>query len=275
MTMDLDNERIDEAVLALLYLTLHDGNRAWKGLEWDALDRLRAKGLLAPPRRGAKSVEFTEAGLERGRAACEGLFGSGAGEVAKAPAGPARRGKTESPVYQIKVTLLGVKPAVWRRLLVPSRLTLARLHEVLQIAMGWTDSHLHAFRVGDVTYSAPDLDGDLDFEPEQKARVGQVLPGEKAKLLYEYDFGDGWEHEVVVEKVLPPDAALAPRCLEGRRACPPDDCGGVGGYQHLLRVLANPQHEDHEEMQEWVGEAFDPTWFDLEDVNEVLGHLRW
>ena len=121
-----------------------------------------------------------------------------------------RKGKTESPVYQLKVTLRGVRPPVWRRVLVPSRLTLARLHHVLQIAMGWTDSHLHAFQVEGVTYGMADLDSDLDFEPEEKVRVGQVLPGEKARLLYEYDFGDSWEHDVVVGKVLPPEAAQAP-----------------------------------------------------------------
>jgi hypothetical protein len=186
-----------------------------------------------------------------------------------------RKAGTESPVYQLKVTLCDVRPAVWRRLLVPGRLTLARLHHVLQIAMGWEDSHLHAFRVGDATYGMAGLEGDLDFEPEEKVRVSQVLPDQKARLVYEYDFGDSWEHDVVVEKVLPAEAAPAPRCLDGRRACPPEDCGGVPGYQHLLKVLANPAHEEHEEMQEWAGEHFDAARFEVEEVNEIFGRLKW
>ena len=164
-------------MLGLLYLTLHDGIRARKGLDRDAIDRLRAKGLLAPARRGAKSVVFTEEGLERARAACERLFGKGA-SVAK-PSARARKGKTESPVHQLKVTLGGVKPAVWRRLLVPSRLTLSRLHDALQIAMGWKDSHLHALRVGDVTYGDSDPYGELGFEPAQQVRLSQVLPADQ------------------------------------------------------------------------------------------------
>jgi hypothetical protein len=141
--MDLDEERIDEAVLGLLYLTLHDGARAWQQFDWHALDRLRAKGLLEPPRRGAKSVVFTGEGLDAARAACERLFGQGAA-ASKAVARAGKR-KAASPVYQLKVTLRGVKPALWRRVLVPSRLTLERLHYALQIAMGWTNSHLHEF----------------------------------------------------------------------------------------------------------------------------------
>jgi hypothetical protein len=187
----------------------------------------------------------------------------------------APKGKAPSAVYQLKVTLRHVRPPIWRRVLVPSGLTLARLHHVLQIAMGWTNSHLHAFQVGELTYGMSDLDSDLDFEPEEKARVGQVLPGEKSRLVYEYDFGDSWEHEVLVEKVLPPEAAPQPQCVDGRRACPPEDCGGVSGYAFLLEVLADPKHPEHEGMREWAGEDFDPEHFDAADVNARLARRRW
>lgn len=195
--------------------------------------------------------------------------------VPKASSRPPK-GKAGSAVYQIKVTLRDVRPPVWRRVLVPSRLTLARLHDVLQVAMGWTNSHLHAFQVGDVTYGMSDEDlVELDFEPEEKARVSQVLPKEKARLVYEYDFGDSWEHDVLVEKVLPPETAQRPQCVEGRRACPPEDCGGAPGFLHLLEVLADPADPEHEEMREWVGDDYDPEWFDIEEVNARLARMRW
>lgn len=185
---------------------------------------------------------------------------------------------TKSPappkIYQIKVTLLGSKPPIWRRLLVPAALTLEQLHSVIQIAMGWQDCHLHEFRIGRVRYSLPDpveIDMDVDTTNERSVRVFSVLGKVGAKAIYTYDFGDGWEHSLMVEKVLPPDPALAyPLCTGGKRHCPPEDCGGVWGYDNLLNAIRDPDHEDHEQMQEWLGEGLDPEAFSVEEVNQRL-----
>jgi hypothetical protein len=166
---------------------------------------------------------------------------------------------------QLKITLQGVRPPVWRRLVVPMSLTLGELHQVFQTAMGWTDSHLHAFDIGGATFGdLEDLDGSgID---ESRARLSRAI-GKVSKFRYEYDFGDGWVHDVAIERT-DGDAAV-PRCLAGRRACPPEDCGGPGGYDHLLKVLADPAHEEHTELAEWVG-AFDPAAFDVAETNDRL-----
>ena len=180
-----------------------------------------------------------------------------------------------SEVYQIKVTLLGTKPPIWRRLHVPASMTLARLHEVLQEAMGWHDCHLHEFQVGGRRIGPPDPDaepmGMPDVEDESKVRLSRVLREVGAKMRYEYDFGDGWEHEIVLEKRLPADPEVAyPWCSGGEYGCPPEDCGGVHGYDELVRVIANPNHKRHQEMLDWVGEEYDPEIFSVDDVNVRL-----
>ena len=132
-------------------------------------------------------------------------------------------------IFQLKVTLKHARPAIWRRLQVPGDLRLGKLHAVLQDAFGWTSSHLHQFIVGETVIGMPDLDA---FEPvvdERKIRLDEIAQA-KSRFVYEYDFGDSWEHQVVVEKVLPVEAGVRyPRCLAGERACPPEDCGGIGG----------------------------------------------
>jgi hypothetical protein len=185
--------------------------------------------------------------------------------------------KRESPqeIYQIKVTLRGTTPPVWRRLLVPSDMTLGKLHQVLQIAMGWWDCHLHDFRIGEEHFGMPDPDEDpMGLPPtinERTVRLFNVLGGRGAKAIYTYDFGDTWEHTVAVEKVLPPDPGVAyPMCTGGRRRCPPEDCGGPYGYHNLLKTLGDPANEEHESMLEWVGGSFDPEAFSVEEVNQRL-----
>lgn len=186
---------------------------------------------------------------------------------------PARK-VDESPVYQLKVTLRGIRPPIWRRLQVRGSATLPKLHDAIQIAMGWTDSHLHLFNVGGVSYGVPDPDFDDDVRSERRIKLGQIVYGAKDRFSYEYDFGDSWEHEILVEKVLPPDPAVHyPICLTGKRACPPEDVGGVWGYADFLEAIAHPEHAEHEEMLEWVGGAFDPEAFDLEAVNQALRQL--
>jgi|SRR5579862_3015834 len=177
-------------------------------------------------------------------------------------------------VYQLKITLRGAKPPIWRRVQVPADFTLKKLHRVIQLAMGWTDSHLHLFDVGGIHYSDPEFEVE-ETNNEARIRLSQAAPVEKAKFRYEYDFGDSWDHEILVEKILPPDPAVRyPICLTGKRACPPEDCGGVWGYAELLETLADPDSEDHEEMLEWLDGDFDPEEFDVEMTNAALTRAR-
>ena len=180
-----------------------------------------------------------------------------------------------APIYQIKVTLKGISPPIWRRLQLRADTRLSDLHHILQIAMGWTDSHLHQFKVGETYYGEPSPDDWMEMRDERKARLSQVAPGEKARLLYDYDFGDSWEHAIVVEKVLAPEPGVHyPVCVKGKRACPPEDVGGIWGYASFLEAIGDPAHPEHEDMREWIGGAFDPEAFDLDEVNATLRELR-
>lgn len=179
-----------------------------------------------------------------------------------------KRGRSRS-MYQLKVTLRGSRPPIWRRLEVHSDITLARLHDAIQDAMGWTDSHLHQFEYEGEFFGPPSGDDWRDIKNERRIRLGELLQHPKEQLEYVYDFGDDWRHRVVLEKVLPAPAGKktpVPRCTGGRRACPPEDCGGVPGYRHLLHVLANPRDPERSEMLEWVGGHFDPDAFEAPDV---------
>ncbi len=188
-----------------------------------------------------------------------------------------RKQATLAPVYQLKVTLKGSKPPIWRRIQVSSQTTLGQFHEILQTVMGWYDCHLHQFSIGGIDYGQPhpDLGFGQDIRNEKSVPLSRVVPGEKFKFDYTYDFGDGWEHQIVVEKVLPPDPEVQyPVCLKGKRNCPPEDCGGIWGYAELLEVLTESDHPDHSEMLEWVGGSFDPEAFDLDEINLLLGSLK-
>lgn len=175
------------------------------------------------------------------------------------------------------------KPPIWRRVLVPPSMYLDLLHKVIQVAMGWEDSHLHVFSTGSRRYSRPDpwvnefrLPGtprDLD---ERKHRIGHLLTREKDWITYMYDFGDSWEHRITLQKILPYDRAVRlPACTGGRRRCPPEDCGGVWGYYQLLDTLKDPNAPDHAHMKEWCGEDFDPVSFNPRAVDRVLGRMGW
>jgi hypothetical protein len=182
--------------------------------------------------------------------------------------------KTNKPIYQIKVSLQGSKPPVWRRLLVSSDTSLSQLHQIIQTAMGWWDSHLHQFIVGDVYYGVPSPDAWYEVKDEHRAKLNQIAPQEKAKFVYEYDFGDDWRHAILVEKILPPDPAKKlPVCIKGKHACPPEDVGGIWGYETFLEAIADPEHEEHDSYLEWVGGAFDPASFDIDAINEQLRQL--
>jgi hypothetical protein len=191
-------------------------------------------------------------------------------------------GKGKAPIYKLKVVLLGSDPPVWRRLQVPGDARLDWLHAVLQVAIGWTNSHLHQFRVGKEYYSDTrhhfaEYKGDPEILEASKFTLRQIAPREQDAFGYEYDFGDSWEHELTVEKILPPDAAavITALCLDGARACPPEDCGGVGGYDNLLKILKNRKHPEHQTMKEWVGRAFAAAAFDVAKTNLWLRKLKW
>ena len=174
-------------------------------------------------------------------------------------------------VYEMKVTLIGVDPPIWRRFRVPADIPLADLHDVLQIVMGWTNSHLHEYRVGDdLVFGPPDPVRGSPAGDEFRTPLRQVAgPGDT--MHYRYDFGDCWDHEATVEKVLPGEAGdEIPTCVEGERACPPEDCGGVPGYRRLLDILFDPAHGDHARMRGWVGRSFGPERFDPAEVNLML-----
>ncbi len=177
-------------------------------------------------------------------------------------------------IYQIKVSLQGAKPPIWRRLLVTDSIKLSVLHKAIQISMGWTDSHLHNFITKDrVIYGHPQpkLDMGLEIKDERKVRLSHFLKAEKDSLIYEYDFGDSWTHKIILEKILPFDAQKKlPYCVVAKRACPPEDCGGIWGYAELLAILDDPQHEEYDELLEWIGGEWDPVYTDRRAINQLL-----
>lgn len=179
--------------------------------------------------------------------------------------------RSSNSIYQLKVTLRDSKPPIWRRLLVKDSITLNELHEIIQIAMDWGGHHLHLFDINGDYYSIPHLD---DYEPmidERKYKLKDIIPAEKYKFIYEYDFGDSWEHLILVEKILPLESDKKyPVCIKGKRACPPDDVGGVWGYDTFLEAIKDPNHREHEMYADWIGDDFDPEDFDIEYINQIL-----
>lgn len=177
-------------------------------------------------------------------------------------------------VYQLKVTLKGLKPPIWRKIQVASTITLEELHLIVQEVMGWENYHLHQFLIGGTSYSQPQQFG-LEARNEKIVMLSKVVIEEKFKFSYIYDLGDDWEHEIFVEKILPlSDGVNYPICLTGKRACPPEDCGGVWGYAELLEVLQEPEHPEYETYQDWVGEGFNPDAFNLDEINQKLEVFR-
>ncbi len=178
-------------------------------------------------------------------------------------------------IYQIKITLQGSKPPIWRRLLVSSDISLSKLHQIIQTAMGWWDSHLHQFIVGDVYYGVPLPEDWYEIKNERRAKLSQIAPQERSKFVYEYDFGDGWRHAILVERILPPDPThKLPVCIKGKRACPPEDVGGTWGYENFLEAITNPEHDEHDSYLEWIGGAFDPEAFDVDAINAQLRRFK-
>ncbi|HPL16363.1 MAG TPA: plasmid pRiA4b ORF-3 family protein [Spirochaetota bacterium] len=174
-------------------------------------------------------------------------------------------------VFQLKITLNDIKPPIWRRILVDSDVKLPDLHKIIQTSMGWINSHLHQFIINDQFYSIPDGESFCEVVDYRRIKLNSLFNVPKSKFIYEYDFGDGWEHTIVIEKILSRDKnTYYPICVDGKRNCPPEDCGGSGGYENLIEIIKDPKHEEYSEMMEWLGGDYNPEEFNIDEVNELL-----
>ncbi len=178
-------------------------------------------------------------------------------------------------MYQFKIILQGIEPEIWRRIQVPDDYSFWDLHVAIQDSMGWEDCHLHEFSVIDpetedeIFIGIPDEDegSDVEIIPGESVKISKYFSQPQDEAFYYYDFGDDWTHEVVLEKILPVTTEIQPRCVGGERACPPEDCGGIWGYEELLEIIADPKHPQYKEIaKEWLGGNFDPEEFSAEAV---------
>jgi hypothetical protein len=175
--------------------------------------------------------------------------------------------------YQLKILLRDSKPPIWRRFLIDDSTTLSKLHQAIQIIMGWTNSHLHQFIHNNEYYglAEPDFDMGMEIIDESKYAISQLLKKEKQSITYEYDFGDNWEHVITLEKITPFDPKQQrPNCIKAKGACPPEDIGGVWGYSEFLEAMNDSNHPEHESFKEWIGGTFDPDLCDVDVINQRL-----
>lgn len=181
--------------------------------------------------------------------------------------------KAKEKILQLKIHLRGSKPPIWRRILVKDSTKLGNLHEIIQIAMGWTDTHLHSFSYQGQEYGIPDPEFDFGYEVknENRYKISSLLKYPKDKITYTYDFGDNWEHIITLEEILDEcKESFLPVCTTGKKASPPENCGGIHGYYDMLDDLKDGDNEDYEEIREWLGEDFNPDFFDINEINEAL-----
>ncbi|MBU1718206.1 MAG: plasmid pRiA4b ORF-3 family protein [Bacteroidetes bacterium] len=170
--------------------------------------------------------------------------------------------------FLLKIALKGIRPQIWRRVLVPSNITLPKLHNTIQVVMGWENYHLHIFHAYGEQYAPKELDVDYTHN-SSKLKLDRFMNAKGDIIEYEYDFGDGWMHKITLEKVYE-EEIKKPICVAGKRNCPPEDCGGVWGYADMLEALADPKHPEHEDIKEWYGDDFDPEYFSVDAVNASL-----
>ncbi|MBX9667314.1 MAG: plasmid pRiA4b ORF-3 family protein [Candidatus Obscuribacterales bacterium] len=189
-------------------------------------------------------------------------------KLAKRIIGKTRSKRKQKSMYKLKLTLVGAPVPIWRRVVIRGDTALNVVHDIFQITMGWWETHLHDFHAGDKRYgNLRTADGDLSFNDETKFVLADLINAPGDSFKYVYDFGDGWMHEAVLESVLEADGDGFVLCLGGRRACPPEDVGGVPGYMHFLNVVEDPEHEQRDEMLAWAGGSFDADSFDIRGVN--------
>jgi hypothetical protein len=202
-----------------------------------------------------------------------GLLGS---EILPSHVSSHRTSREASTIFQIKMNLKGIDPAIWRRIHTPD-CTLEELHEIIQVTMGWESEHPYRFTIGGADYADLAMASDEEVEDACGTRLSAVLPTEnrRPRFSYEYDFGDEWIHRLIVEERLPSKEGVKyPICVGGQRACPPEDCGGPWAYADFVEAVGNPDHRRHDELLEWVGGDFDPERFDQEAVNTELRRMR-
>jgi hypothetical protein len=178
-------------------------------------------------------------------------------------------------IYQIKVTLQGAKPPIWRRLEILHDTKLEDLHKIIQTTMGWMNGHLHHFIVGHDYYNPPSEHDDFGIN-YTGIKVNRFLRSVGNRIQYEYDFGDSWLHIIELEEIKKKEKDINyPRCIKGKRACPPEDCGGIWGYMELVDIMKNPKHPEYEEMSEWLGRELEPEKFEIDIINERLGRENY
>jgi hypothetical protein len=266
----------------------YKGTRALTLYRWDLdclMDVIDQALRREPDRRDRSAPDYSalKSLSERLRQEYDTVYGHEKTVVQEGESGQVRKKSVRSKssdhavtVNQFKITLVESRPPIWRRIQVKD-CTLDKLHEHVQTAMGWTNSHLHDFKVGDHLYGDPMLlqenFEELGYEDSTTAKVSDILPktGKRFRFQYKYDFGDSWDHEVLFEGVVRAEPkAKYPLCLEGAGACPPEDCGGVWGYDDFVEAVRNPDNEQHEEMLDWVGGRFDPEAFDPAKATKAM-----
>ena len=180
-------------------------------------------------------------------------------------------------IVQLKIILKWTKPPIWRRILVKKEITFYDLHQIIQIVMGWENDHLFEFKLNNTRIGEPDEEfEDIDFGSNKvldafTLTLSSQNLNTKDKFEYEYDFGDSWKHQILVEKILPKEEKrVYPMCIGGKLNCPPEDCGGIGGFYNLIEILNNKNHPDRDDMIHWLGEKYNPEYFDIDYVNTEL-----
>ena len=285
--MDYDQEKVDKVVMALLYLASSKNGsfiRARKGLDREAMDRLFARGYISDPKANAKSVMLTDLGRARASMLFRQYFGlddeddRSVSQPAKHRGRVRRSSAIAGKGYRLMLMLKEVQPTIWRRITVPD-ISLDRLHAIFQVAMGWRDSHLHLFEINGVSYTDPESARELSMQVADGRMLGSVVPREGIRFRYLYDWGDRWEHDVVVEAILAQAAEQVPlACLAGERRCPPEDVGGYSGYERFLEAFRTPRHPNRAEYMRWLRvcdyKKYDPEAFDRDSSNKLLQRLR-
>ncbi len=265
----------DRSVLGVMNEFAMIGERLFCELQVDieSLGPRLSQMVLGPLRYGEFTPERELAAFLRSRPDADDM--ASAGSMAQTG-----EGRPPGTAYQLKITLLDTKPPVWRRILVDPATTLDELHDYIQAAMGWWNCHLYEFTIARSRYGVPDPDWDIGLPMQHAHRFAlSKLAAVGDSFRYTYDFGDGWEHKVTVEKSVARTAAMTvPACVGGRRACPPEDCGGPWGYRELLSIVGDPSHPEHAERMAWLDgwewDVSDPDAFDPEGFDDHLAELQ-
>ena len=194
--------------------------------------------------------------------------------------------------YTLHIHLADIEPPIWRRVVVPGAISLHTLHKMLQVVMGWENSHLYLYHLNvynkPVVYGLPDPEWDIEghrIKDSRRTKLDATVWSERLQLIYEYDLGDSWMHNITVEHIerigedenqpiFADDLWFTPRCLAGERACPPENAGGAGGYAHFLEAWRSPEHPEHEQMRQWAREHYDPEIFSVQQANSALANLE-